>query len=84
MGRDNSWLAMVPSVVVFSFSFSKAVHTKINTNIHTETGSASQVSRQVTVSTDLFTRPTAHFSLNGQSANPETPKIVEPYFQLQI
>jgi len=27
MGRDNSWPAMVPRVVVFSFSFSEAVHT---------------------------------------------------------
>jgi len=26
----------------------------------------------------------AHFCLNGQSANPETPKMAEPYFRLQI
>jgi len=49
MGRDDSWLATVPSLIVFSFS-----------------------------------EPTAHFSLNGQSANLETPKIVELYFRSQI
>jgi len=33
------------------------------------------VSRLVTVPTDPFTRPTAHFCLNGRSADPETPKM---------
>jgi len=31
MGRDDSWPATVPSVVVFSFSFSEAVHTTMHT-----------------------------------------------------
>jgi len=31
MGRDDSWPAMVPSVVVFTFAFSEAVHTTIHT-----------------------------------------------------
>jgi len=30
MGRDDSWSAMVPSVVVFSFCFSEAVNTMMN------------------------------------------------------
>jgi len=31
MGCDDSWLAKVPSVAVFSFSFSEAVHTTMHT-----------------------------------------------------
>jgi len=31
VGRDDSWPATVPSVVVFSFSFSEAVHTTTHT-----------------------------------------------------
>jgi len=31
MGRDDSWPAMLPSVVVFSFSLSKAVHMTMHT-----------------------------------------------------
>jgi len=31
MGRDDSWTATVPSVVVISFSFSEAVHTTMHT-----------------------------------------------------
>jgi len=31
MGRDNSWPAMVPNVVVISFYFSEAVHTMMHT-----------------------------------------------------
>jgi len=69
MGRDDSWPATVPSVVVFSFSFSDDAR-----DVHDETGSASRVSRLVTVPTDPFIRPTAHFCLNGRSPDPETPQ----------
>jgi len=31
MGRDDSWPATVPNVVVFSFSFSEAVYTTMHT-----------------------------------------------------
>jgi len=69
-------------LILFFFQWSCAyddVH-----DVHDETGSAGQVSRLVTVSTDPFTRLTVHFCLNGRSANPKTPKMAEPYFRSQI
>jgi len=41
-------------------------------------------SRLVTAPTDPFTSPLGPFLLNGRSADPETPKMVEPYFRLRI
>jgi len=46
MGRDESWPTTVPNVVVFSFSFSEAVHTTMHTMYTTK------VSKLVTVPTD--------------------------------
>jgi len=63
MGHDNSWPATVPSVVVFSFSYSETAYDDAH-KVHDETGSVGPVSRLVTVPTDPFTRSTAHFCLN--------------------
>jgi len=81
MGCDDSWPATVPSVVVFSFTFSEAVHTTMYT-----------MKQAVPVEClDWWLFPLIHslgqlphFYLNGWSANPETPKMAEPYFQSRI
>jgi len=59
MGRDDSWPSTVPSVVVF-FSFRSCAYDDAH-DVHGETGSASRVSRLVTVHTNPFTRPTVPF-----------------------
>jgi len=84
VGRDDSWPATVPSVIVFSFSFREAVHTTMQTMYTTK--QAVQVE-----CLDWWLFPLIHslgqlphFYLNGWSANPETPKMVELYFQSWI
>jgi len=83
MGRDDSWPAKVPSVVVLSFSFSEAVHTTMHTMYTTK--------QAVPVEClDWWLFPLihslgrlSHLCLNGRCANQETPKMAERYFQRQ-
>jgi len=75
MGLVDSWPATVSSVVVFFFSFMKLCIRQYKQAVPVEC-------------LDWWLFPLIHslgklphFCLNGQSSNPETPKIAKPYFR---
>jgi len=84
MERDNRWPATVPSVVVSSFSFSEAVHTTMHTMYATKQAVPVECLDWWLLPQIYSLSQLPHCCLNGWSANPETPKMVELYFRSQI
>jgi len=84
LARNDSGLCLTRSCALLFFQWSCAYDDAHAHDVHDETGSTGRVSRLVTVPTDPFTRPTAHFCLNGRSTNPETPKMGKLYFRSLI
>jgi len=76
MGRDDSWPATVPSVVVISFSFSE-VHTTIYKMYKTKQAVEVECLRLVTVPTKPFTTPTDPFLSEWMKYQPGNTKNVE-------